>query len=103
MHSHDLLAKQLEGEAGLVLTWKGWTLPCSIFPLGTLFSLSESFLSQHTPNRARLARLSSKQFPSHRYKITTEKPPGAIAGIQRQENGAIEWSYELPITCRLSV
>ncbi|NWX63059.1 IKKE kinase, partial [Promerops cafer] len=36
------------------------------------------------------------------YKITTEKPPGAIAGIQRQENGDIEWSYELPITCRLS-
>ncbi|NWI59176.1 IKKE kinase, partial [Calyptomena viridis] len=37
------------------------------------------------------------------YKITTEKPPGAIAGVQRQENGNIEWSYELPITCRLSV
>ncbi|NXD02137.1 IKKE kinase, partial [Certhia familiaris] len=37
------------------------------------------------------------------YKITTEKPPGAISGIQRQENGNIEWSYELPITCRLSV
>uniref|UniRef100_A0A8C5JS49 Protein kinase domain-containing protein n=1 Tax=Junco hyemalis TaxID=40217 RepID=A0A8C5JS49_JUNHY len=36
------------------------------------------------------------------YRITTEKPPGAIAGIQRQENGSIEWSYELPITCRLS-
>ncbi|NXE50410.1 IKKE kinase, partial [Casuarius casuarius] len=36
------------------------------------------------------------------YKITTEKPPGAIAGVQRQENGTIEWSYELPATCRLS-
>ncbi|NXL56152.1 IKKE kinase, partial [Chordeiles acutipennis] len=36
------------------------------------------------------------------YKITTEKPPGAIAGIQRQENGNIEWSYELPLTCQLS-
>ncbi|NWX25422.1 IKKE kinase, partial [Notiomystis cincta] len=36
------------------------------------------------------------------YKITTEKPPGAIAGVQRQENGNVEWSYELPITCRLS-
>ncbi|NXU52042.1 IKKE kinase, partial [Turnix velox] len=36
------------------------------------------------------------------YKITTEKPPGAIAGVQRQENGTIEWSYELPLTCRLS-
>uniref|UniRef100_A0A8C5TQ90 Inhibitor of nuclear factor kappa B kinase subunit epsilon n=1 Tax=Malurus cyaneus samueli TaxID=2593467 RepID=A0A8C5TQ90_9PASS len=36
------------------------------------------------------------------YKITTEKPPGAIAGVQRQENGTVEWSYELPITCRLS-
>ncbi|KFO84152.1 Inhibitor of nuclear factor kappa-B kinase subunit epsilon, partial [Buceros rhinoceros silvestris] len=37
------------------------------------------------------------------YKITTEKPPGAIAGVQRQENGGIEWSYELPVTCRLSI
>ncbi|XP_065505503.1 inhibitor of nuclear factor kappa-B kinase subunit epsilon isoform X2 [Caloenas nicobarica] len=36
------------------------------------------------------------------YKITTEKPPGAIAGVQRQENGSIEWSYELPVTCQLS-
>ncbi|NWX15659.1 IKKE kinase, partial [Aegotheles bennettii] len=37
------------------------------------------------------------------HKITTEKPPRAIAGVQRQENGSIEWSYELPVTCRLSV
>ncbi|NXG43309.1 IKKE kinase, partial [Psilopogon haemacephalus] len=36
------------------------------------------------------------------YKIITKKPPGAIAGVQKQENGSIEWSYELPITCRLS-
>ncbi|XP_042319176.1 inhibitor of nuclear factor kappa-B kinase subunit epsilon isoform X2 [Sceloporus undulatus] len=37
------------------------------------------------------------------YKITTEKPTGAIAGIQEQENGAIVWTYELPITCQLSL
>ncbi|NXR15794.1 IKKE kinase, partial [Semnornis frantzii] len=37
------------------------------------------------------------------YKIITKKPAGAIAGVQRQENGSIEWSYELPITCRLSM
>ncbi|XP_053249332.1 inhibitor of nuclear factor kappa-B kinase subunit epsilon isoform X1 [Podarcis raffonei] len=37
------------------------------------------------------------------YKITTEKPTGAIAGTQEQESGAIMWTYELPITCRLSV
>ncbi|XP_029428294.1 inhibitor of nuclear factor kappa-B kinase subunit epsilon isoform X2 [Rhinatrema bivittatum] len=36
------------------------------------------------------------------HKITTEKPRGAIAGVQRKENGSIEWMYELPITCRLS-
>lgn len=46
MHSHDLLVKQLEGEAGLMLPLKVLTVPCSIFPLGTLFSLSESRLSQ---------------------------------------------------------
>lgn len=40
--------------------------------------------------------------PHPRYRITTEKPAGAIAGTQRQENGPLEWSYSLPITCRLS-
>ncbi|XP_042356811.1 inhibitor of nuclear factor kappa-B kinase subunit epsilon isoform X2 [Plectropomus leopardus] len=36
------------------------------------------------------------------YKITTEKPMGAIAGIQRVEDGPIEWSYHLPHNCQLS-
>ncbi|XP_073904577.1 inhibitor of nuclear factor kappa-B kinase subunit epsilon isoform X5 [Castor canadensis] len=36
------------------------------------------------------------------YRITTEKPAGAIAGAQRRENGPLEWSYSLPITCPLS-
>ncbi|XP_023556976.1 inhibitor of nuclear factor kappa-B kinase subunit epsilon isoform X2 [Octodon degus] len=36
------------------------------------------------------------------YRITTEKPAGAIAGAQRRENGPLEWSYSLPITCQLS-
>lgn len=36
------------------------------------------------------------------YKITTEKPMGAIAGIQRADGGLIEWSYHLPRSCRLS-
>ncbi|XP_046536800.1 inhibitor of nuclear factor kappa-B kinase subunit epsilon isoform X2 [Equus quagga] len=36
------------------------------------------------------------------YRITTEKPAGAIAGTQRRENGPLEWSYSLPVTCRLS-
>ncbi|XP_036090334.1 inhibitor of nuclear factor kappa-B kinase subunit epsilon isoform X3 [Rousettus aegyptiacus] len=37
------------------------------------------------------------------YRITTEKPAGAIAGMQRWENGPLEWSYALPITCQLSM
>ncbi|XP_012872981.1 PREDICTED: inhibitor of nuclear factor kappa-B kinase subunit epsilon isoform X2 [Dipodomys ordii] len=37
------------------------------------------------------------------YRITTEKPAGAIAGTQKRENGPLEWSYSLPITCRLSL
>ncbi|XP_044937054.1 inhibitor of nuclear factor kappa-B kinase subunit epsilon isoform X4 [Mustela putorius furo] len=37
------------------------------------------------------------------YRITTEKPAGAIAGTQKQENGPLEWSYTLPVTCRLSL
>uniref|UniRef100_A0A8C6RII3 Inhibitor of nuclear factor kappa-B kinase subunit epsilon n=1 Tax=Nannospalax galili TaxID=1026970 RepID=A0A8C6RII3_NANGA len=37
------------------------------------------------------------------FRITTEKPARAISGTQRQENGPLEWSYSLPITCRLSM
>ncbi|XP_044528445.1 inhibitor of nuclear factor kappa-B kinase subunit epsilon [Gracilinanus agilis] len=37
------------------------------------------------------------------FRITTEKPTGAIAGTQKRENGPLEWSYKLPITCRLSL
>ncbi|XP_056129442.1 inhibitor of nuclear factor kappa-B kinase subunit epsilon isoform X2 [Lampris incognitus] len=36
------------------------------------------------------------------YKITTEKPLGAIAGTQRVEDGPIEWRYHLPHCCQLS-
>ncbi|XP_008294259.1 inhibitor of nuclear factor kappa-B kinase subunit epsilon isoform X1 [Stegastes partitus] len=36
------------------------------------------------------------------YKITTGKPMGAIAGVQRVEGGPIEWSYHLPHSCQLS-
>ncbi|XP_020858751.1 inhibitor of nuclear factor kappa-B kinase subunit epsilon isoform X1 [Phascolarctos cinereus] len=37
------------------------------------------------------------------FRITTEKPTGAIAGTQKRENGPLEWSYKLPVTCRLSL
>ncbi|XP_068172499.1 inhibitor of nuclear factor kappa-B kinase subunit epsilon isoform X2 [Antennarius striatus] len=36
------------------------------------------------------------------YKITKEKPMGAIAGIQRVLDGPIEWSHHLPHSCQLS-
>ncbi|XP_041748513.1 inhibitor of nuclear factor kappa-B kinase subunit epsilon-like [Coregonus clupeaformis] len=36
------------------------------------------------------------------YKITTEKPVGAIAGVQRVNDGPIQWSYHLPHSCQLS-
>ncbi|XP_060701254.1 serine/threonine-protein kinase TBK1-like isoform X2 [Hemiscyllium ocellatum] len=36
------------------------------------------------------------------YKITTQKPEGAIAGVQHRDEGSIEWSHELPVSCRLS-
>ncbi|MGH0173448.1 UNVERIFIED_CONTAM: hypothetical protein FKN15_065519 [Acipenser sinensis] len=38
----------------------------------------------------------------NKYKITTEKPRGAISGVQRLEDGQIEWSYDLPVACQLS-
>ncbi|XP_014216173.1 inhibitor of nuclear factor kappa-B kinase subunit epsilon [Copidosoma floridanum] len=34
--------------------------------------------------------------------ITTKKSSGVIAGAQTSENGPIDWSRELPSTCRLS-
>lgn len=37
-----------------------------------------------------------------RYKITTEKPEGAIAGVQKSDEGPIEWGYQLPHCCQLS-
>lgn len=37
------------------------------------------------------------------HRITTEKESGMISGIQHSENGEIEWSKNLPRTCRLSV
>ncbi|XP_075052257.1 inhibitor of nuclear factor kappa-B kinase subunit epsilon [Mixophyes fleayi] len=36
------------------------------------------------------------------HKITTEKPQGAIAGVQKKLKGPIEWIYDLPVNCRLS-
>uniref|UniRef100_W5KIR5 Inhibitor of nuclear factor kappa B kinase subunit epsilon n=1 Tax=Astyanax mexicanus TaxID=7994 RepID=W5KIR5_ASTMX len=36
------------------------------------------------------------------HKITTEKPDKVIAGVQKVENGEIEWSYQLPDFCQLS-
>uniref|UniRef100_A0A3P9Q1W1 Serine/threonine-protein kinase TBK1 n=1 Tax=Poecilia reticulata TaxID=8081 RepID=A0A3P9Q1W1_POERE len=37
-----------------------------------------------------------------RYKIITEKPSGTISGHQKSENGKIEWSTEMPVSCSLS-
>ncbi|KAM4747826.1 serine/threonine-protein kinase TBK1 [Rhinophrynus dorsalis] len=37
------------------------------------------------------------------YKIITGKPSGAISGVQRAENGPIEWNRDLPISCSLSI
>ncbi|XP_063783611.1 serine/threonine-protein kinase TBK1 isoform X1 [Pseudophryne corroboree] len=37
------------------------------------------------------------------YKIITGKPSGAISGVQRTENGPIEWNWDLPLSCNLSL
>ncbi|CAL8239708.1 unnamed protein product [Gadus morhua 'NCC'] len=38
----------------------------------------------------------------YRYNITTKKPVGSIAGIQRDEDGPIDWGYNFPHSCQLS-
>jgi hypothetical protein len=37
-----------------------------------------------------------------RYKIITGKPSGAISGVQKAENGPIDWSGDMPLSCSLS-
>jgi len=37
-----------------------------------------------------------------RYEITTGKPAGVISGVQHSEAGPIDYSYQLPQSCRLS-
>ena len=36
------------------------------------------------------------------FKMTKDKPPGVISGVQNSEHGDIEWSKDFPKTCRLS-
>uniref|UniRef100_A0A8C4LLK3 Serine/threonine-protein kinase TBK1 n=1 Tax=Equus asinus asinus TaxID=83772 RepID=A0A8C4LLK3_EQUAS len=36
------------------------------------------------------------------YKILTGKPSGAISGVQKAENGPIDWSGDMPVSCSLS-
>ncbi|XP_078532253.1 serine/threonine-protein kinase TBK1 [Lissotriton helveticus] len=36
------------------------------------------------------------------YQIITGKPSGAISGLQKAENGPIEWSRDMPASCSLS-
>nr|XP_045009426.1 serine/threonine-protein kinase TBK1 isoform X2 [Jaculus jaculus] len=36
------------------------------------------------------------------YKIITGKPSGAISGVQKAENGPIDWSGDMPMSCSLS-
>uniref|UniRef100_A0A8I3NHP2 Serine/threonine-protein kinase TBK1 n=2 Tax=Canis lupus familiaris TaxID=9615 RepID=A0A8I3NHP2_CANLF len=36
------------------------------------------------------------------YKIITGKPSGAISGVQKAENGPIDWSRDMPVSCSLS-
>ncbi|XP_056462374.1 inhibitor of nuclear factor kappa-B kinase subunit epsilon [Gadus chalcogrammus] len=36
------------------------------------------------------------------YNITTKKPVGSIAGLQRDEDGPIDWGYNFPHSCQLS-
>jgi TANK-binding kinase 1 len=36
------------------------------------------------------------------YKTITGKPSGPIAGVQKAENGPIDWSGDTPVSCSLS-
>lgn len=67
-----------------------------------LWSLGVTFYHTATgqlPFRPHGGRKNRRQM----YEITRNKDSGVISGVQKSENAQIEWSKELPATCRLSV
>lgn len=67
-----------------------------------LWSLGVTFYHAATgqlPFRPHGGRKNRRQM----YDITRNKESGVISGVQKMENGPIEWSKELPPTCRLSL
>ena len=66
-------------------------------------------LVSHGTKHIRLTEIKSKYdsvkevILFNRYEITRNKEGGVISGVQKTENGPIEWSKELPATCRLSL
>lgn len=96
-----------------VLAWHFTTLPVGVFPsypmeghakINKLCEYRRCKKNKQTifcQNRT-TDRLSESLVLLCRHKITTGKPMGAIAGIQRTADGPIEWSYHLPHGCQLS-
>lgn len=66
-----------------------WSLGVTIFHVAT----------GHLPFQPYGGRSNSQTM----FLITSTKESGVISGIQRYQNGDIEWSKELPGTCRLSL
>ncbi|XP_063447672.1 serine/threonine-protein kinase TBK1-like [Mytilus trossulus] len=67
-----------------------------------LWSLGVTFYHAATgqlPFRPHGGRKNRRQM----YEITRNKEGGVISGVQKTENGPIEWSKELPATCRQSL
>lgn len=86
MYEHAVLRRERSQDFGAVVDL--WSLGVTIFHTAT----------GHLPFQPYGGRKNTETM----YMITTHKASGVISGVQKTENGEIEWRTDLPRTCLLS-